>query len=190
MTSQTVTRHWRRAVRGAVIGAMTTGLVIGLGTSEALADPGTTTPATPSATADASGTPQFTSADQMLAFIDSNYDEGAGGGQLSNLIKEVMDLRAKGFRPSKANIAAIQQALNYRPNQKPLIDALNETIGYQQKIKAQTAMLQQAQAAQNNNMVMGAGQMPADSNPGQAGQPMQRGWPGGGGQPADQPATP
>jgi hypothetical protein len=47
-----------------------------------------------------------------------------------------------------------------------LIDALNDTLAYQAKIKAQSDLLQQAQAAQGaNSAVMGAGQMPGDSNP-------------------------
>ncbi|MCI4675568.1 hypothetical protein [Candidatus Mycolicibacterium alkanivorans] len=147
---------------------MTAGLVAGFGSQVALADPGTTSPATPTAAAASdSGMPQFKSADELLAYIDQEYDMGAGGGQLSNLIKSVMKLRAAGFKPSKANVAAIIQALNYRPNQKPLIDALSDTLAYQQKIKAQSDLLQQARAAQNNNSaVMGAGQMPGDSNPG------------------------
>jgi len=100
--------------------------------------------------------------------------------QLSNLIKQVMKYRAAGFKPSKANVAAIIQALNYRPNKKPLIDALNDTLAYQSKINAQSDLLQQAQAAKNpNNAVMGAGQMPSDGNPVI-----------GGGQPAAPPAAP
>ena len=165
MTTQTQ-RRWRRSVRGAVIGAVAAALVAGFGSQVALADPGTTTPATPTTAASDSGVPQFKSADELLLFIDQEYDMGAGGGQLSNLIKSVMKLRAAGFKPSKANVAEIIQALNYRPNQKPLIDALNDTLAYQQRIKAQSDLLQQAQAAQNaNSAVMGAGQMPSDGNP-------------------------
>jgi hypothetical protein len=161
MTTQTVSCHWRRAVRGTAIGALTAGLLVGVGTQQALADP-TTAPATPSSD---SGVPQFQTADQMLAFIDQNYDMGAGGGQLSNLIKSVLKLRAQGIKPSKANIAEIQNALQYRPNQKPLIQALQDTLGYQQKIYAQMQILQQAQQRQQNNAVMGGGQMPSDGNP-------------------------
>ncbi|TDO16852.1 hypothetical protein EV580_0014 [Mycobacterium sp. BK086] len=162
MTTQTASRHWRRAVRATAIGAMTAGLLVGMGTQQALADP-TTTPATPSA--DANGVPQFQSADQLLLFIDQEYDQGAGGGQMSNLIKSVMKLRAQGIKPSRTNIAEIQNALQYRPNQKPMIQALQNTLGYQQKIFAQMQILQQAQQAQQNNAVMGAGQMPSDGAP-------------------------
>lgn len=171
MTLQTRSRR-HRSVRFAVVGAVTAGLLAGFGAPSALADPGTTSSATPTtAAASDSGVPQFTSADQMLAFIDQNYDTGAGGGELSNLIKSVMKLRAAGFKPSKTNVAAITQALNYRPNQKPLIDALTDTLAYQQRIKAQSDLLEQAQAAKNaNNAVMGAGEMPGDSNPAMGGE--------------------
>jgi len=188
MTTQTVTRHWRRTVRGAAVGAVSAGLVLGLGTQGALADPGSTAPATPTATAPAatapatpsasanSAVPQFTSADQMLAYIDQEYDMGAGGGQLSNMIKAVMKLRAAGYRPSKANVAAITAALDERPNQRPLLEALSQTLAYQQRIKAQNEMLQQAQASKNSNSaVMGAGSMPSDGMPAAAAP-----WPGGG----------
>ena len=39
MTTQT--NHWRRAVRGTAIGALTAGLLVGIGTSPALAEPAT-----------------------------------------------------------------------------------------------------------------------------------------------------
>ncbi|BBY67269.1 hypothetical protein [Mycolicibacterium helvum] len=161
MPTQAVSRHWRRAVRGTAIGALTAGLLVGMGTPQALADP-VTTPATPNSD---NGVPQFQSADQLLLFIDQEYDQGAGGGQLSNLIKQVMKLRAQGIKPSRTNIAEIQNALQYRPNQKPLIEALQNTLGYQQKIYAQMQLLQQAQQRQQNNAVMGAGQMPSDGAP-------------------------
>ncbi|MCV7179011.1 hypothetical protein [Mycolicibacterium sphagni] len=161
MPTQTVSRHWRRAVRGTAIGALAAGVLVAVGTQPALADP-TTAPATPDS---GSGVPQFQTADQLLAFIDQNYDQGAGGGQLSNLIKSVMKLRAQGIKPSRANIAEIQNALQYRPNQKPLIDALQDTLSYQNRIFAQMQILQQAQQRQQNNAVMGAGQMPSDGAP-------------------------
>ena len=125
MTSQTrIHRH--RSVKVAVVGAVTAGLLAGFGSSA--------TPTT--AAASDSGVPQFKSADELLAFIDDQYDMGAGGGQLSNLIKQVMKYRAAGFKPSKANVAEIVQALNYRPNQKPLIDALNDTRNLEQAIRS------------------------------------------------------
>jgi hypothetical protein len=165
MSTQTASRHWRRAVRGTAIGALTAGLLVGVGTQQALADPSTAPSPSPATPAADNGVPQFQSAEQLLAFIDQNYDQGAGGGQLSNLIKNVMKLRAQGIKPSRTNIAEIQNALQYRPNQKPLIQALQNTLGYQQKVFAQMQLLQQAQERQQNNAVMGAGQMPSDGAP-------------------------
>lgn len=196
----------RRAVRGAAVAAVAAGLTIGLSSQAALADPGSTAPATPTAPTAAasaapnaaapatgpgssgatanSGVPQFTNVDQVLLYLNEEYNTGSGGGQVSNLIKAVMKLRVAGYRPSKQNAEALIQALDERPNQKALIEALSETLGYQQKIKAQNEMLQQSQAAKNgNSAVMGAGQMPAYGNPAPAAP-----WPGGGGDTVTPPA--
>lgn len=100
--------------------------------------------------------------------LAQDYGVGAGGGQVSNLLKATLKLKAMGFKPSKANLEEIQAAMTYRPNQNPLIGALKDTIAYQSKLKGQMEILQQAQAGQNaNSAVMGAGQMPGASNPGQ-----------------------
>lgn len=104
-------------------------------------------------------------AGDVLDQLAEEYAVGSGGGQLSNLLKTTLKLRAMGFRPSKANLAAIAAAMDYRPNQLPLIGALKDTIAYQQKLKAQMEILQQYQQQQANGAVMGAGQMPTDSNP-------------------------
>ena len=94
--------------------------------------------------------------DEALAIIQQDYDLGAGGGQLSTLIHEVLVLRNLGFRPSNANKVAIQEALDDRPNQKPLIDALKSTIAYQRKLQAQSAAQQQQQGGQNGIAIGGA----------------------------------
>lgn len=102
----------------------------------------------------------------VLDQLAQEYAVGSGGGQLSNLLKMSLKLRAMGFKPSQANLAEIAQAMNYRPNQIPLIEALKDAIAYQQKIRAQMEILQQYQQRQgSNSAVMGAGQMPGDSNP-------------------------
>ena len=77
------------------------------------------------------------SADEALAIIAKDYDMGAGGGQLSTLIHEALHFVALGFKPSNANRQAIATALDNRPNQAPLIEALKETIAYQRKLQAQ-----------------------------------------------------
>ncbi|MEO3761686.1 hypothetical protein ABGB19_25830 [Mycobacterium sp. B14F4] len=155
---------WRRVVIGGIAGAAVAAtLITGAGAPTASAQPAapTTTEApTPTAEADGPKTPctgddckrvdedaepQGMTADQALAIIQADYDLGAGGGKLSNLIHDVLTLRAQGYRPSNANRAAIEQALQYRPNQTPLIEALQETLAYQRK---QQMRAQQAAAAQ------------------------------------------
>lgn len=102
----------------------------------------------------------------VLDQLADEYAVGSGGGQLSNLLKISLKMRAMGYKPSKQYLDELQAAMNYRPNQLPLIAALKDTIAYQQKLKAQMEILSQAQAAQNpGSAVMGAGQMPGDSNP-------------------------
>lgn len=96
--------------------------------------------------------------------LAEEYAIGSGGGQLSNLLKASLKMRAMGYRPSKANLEALSQAMRYRPNQLPMLQALKETIAYQQKVMAQTQILQRSQG-NANSAVMGAGPMPSDSNP-------------------------
>lgn len=104
----------------------------------------------------------------VLDDLADQYAVGSGGGQLSKLLKVTLKLRSMGFKPSKANYDEITQAMSYRPNQIPLVQALQDTIAYQQKIRAQSELLQQAQSQLNaNSAVMGAGQMPAAGNPAQ-----------------------
>ncbi len=129
MTLQT--GNLRRAVKAAVAsGAMAVGLLTGIGSPTALADPADSTTTQPEISPDMS-------ADEALAIIARDYDMGAGGGQLSNLIHQALQLRSLGFKASNANRQAIASALEKRPNQAPLIEALKETIAYQRKLQAQ-----------------------------------------------------
>ena len=95
-------------------------------------------PAAPGATPEAP--PQ--TADEVLAIIYRDYDVGSGGGQLSNLIHSVMQMRSQGFKPSKANRDAIVEALDHRPNQGPLVQALKETLADQTKQQQQMEAMQ------------------------------------------------
>lgn len=160
----------RAGIAGAVLA---TGLAVG-SAGAAQADPTVLPSPTPTPTMTASGgaapsTAGSTAAPasgDVLDQLAEEYAVGSGGGQLSNLLKMSLKLRAMGFKPSKANLAEIAEAMDYRPNQIPLIGALKDTIAYQQKIRAQMEILQQYQKQQGaNSAVMGAGQMPADSNP-------------------------
>jgi hypothetical protein len=98
--------------------------------------------------------------EQALANIQHDYDLGAGGGQLSNYVHEVLVLRNLGFRPSKANKTAIAEALEKRPNQAPLIEALKATVSYQRRIQAQAEAQQQGQGG--NGFSIGGAPAPFD----------------------------
>lgn len=82
---------------------------------------------------------QRVSPDQVLQMISEQYQTGSGGGQVSKLIEQVMTLRQRGVRPSAANSQALLDGLNARPNQKPLIEALQATLTYQRRILQQSA---------------------------------------------------
>lgn len=119
MTSQT-SRYlgWRRAVTGAVAsGALAAGLMAGLGSATAHAD--------------------------VLDDIAAEYDTGNGGGQVSQLIHTALKLRAMGFVPSKGNIDDLQAAMDKRPNQVPLVTALQNTVSFQKRNQARAQMSQQ-----------------------------------------------
>ncbi|TPG32146.1 hypothetical protein EAH80_20135 [Mycobacterium hodleri] len=99
---------------------------MGPGAALAWADPTTEAAATDGATA----APEMT-ADQALAIVAADYDTGAGGGQLSTLIHKVLKLRQAGYYPSNGNKQAIVDALDKRPNQAPLVAALEATLAFQ-----------------------------------------------------------
>jgi hypothetical protein len=82
---------------------------------------------------------QRVSPDQVLMAISEQYQTGRGGGQVSKLIEQVMTLRQRGVRPSAANSQALLDGLNRRPNQAPLIEALEATLSYQRRILTQQA---------------------------------------------------
>ena len=126
---------WRRSAAAALVGAA---LVSGLG----VAAPAWAQPADPQSDQQ----PTMT-ADQALAIVQRDYDLGAGGGQLSNLIHQVLALRARGVKASPANRDAIVAALDKRPNQAPLIAALQETLIYQRKQIARAGVQAPAQGA-------------------------------------------
>ena len=125
MAEQTSTNGWRRALLGAVTsGALAAGLLTGVSSASAVADPAT------DAVSSSDAAPVM-SADEDLATIATEYDTGAGGGQISGLIDKVMKLRARGFRPSTSNGEALVAALDKRPNQGPLVAALESTLSFQ-----------------------------------------------------------
>lgn len=126
MADQISKNGWRRTFVGAVAStALAAGLLTGLGSAPAFADP-----STEAASADGAAAAPMT-ADQALAIIAAEYDTGAGGGQVSTLIHKVMKLRARGFYPSTSNQEALVAALDKRPNQAPMVQALESTLNFQ-----------------------------------------------------------
>jgi hypothetical protein len=154
---------WRRVLLGGVAsGAMAASLLTGFGVSTAFADPvesctgadcAKTDPAGAAAQADA---PPAMTADEALAIIAREYDLGEGGGQISTLIHDVLTLRAQGFKPSNGNRAALVEALDQRPNQGPLVEALKETLAYQRKMQA----LQQNAVGPQQGLTLGQTPLP------------------------------
>jgi hypothetical protein len=135
MTLQTW--NLRRAVTGAVASsALTIGLLMGVGSATANAD--------------------------VLDDIGAKYMEGAGGGQISNFVKEALTLRALGFKPSKGNLEALQAGWDYLPNQSRIVDALKDTVAYQRKIQA---LAQNANNPSQPGYNFGIGQAPAGMAP-------------------------
>src|SRR5258708_16006191 len=128
MTLQT--GNLRRTVTAALASsAMAVGLLMGIGSVTANAD--------------------------VLDDVGTKYMQGAGGGQISNFVKEALTLRAQGFKPSKSNLDALQAGWDYLPNQSRLVDALKETVAYQRKVQAET------QNAKNPAQPgLGTGQLP------------------------------
>ena len=76
-------------------------------------------------------------ADEALAIIDRDYDIGAGGGQLSTLIHDVMKLRALGFKPSNANKEAIDEGPGPPTEPGPADPGFAGDAAYQRKMQAQ-----------------------------------------------------
>ena len=135
MTLQT--GNLRRAVTGAVASsALAIGLLMGVGSATAHAD--------------------------VLDDIGAKYMEGAGGGQISNLIKQALTLRALGFKPSKGNLEALQAGWDYLPNQSRIVDALKDTVAYQHKLQA---LQQNANNPSQPGYNFGIGQAPAGMGP-------------------------
>jgi hypothetical protein len=136
MTLQT--GNLRRAVTAAMASsAMAVGLLLGIGSATANAD--------------------------VLDDIGVKYMQGAGGGQISNFIKEALTLRAQGFKPSKGNIESLQAGWDYLPNQTRLVEALKDTVAYQRKLQALTQ--NQVNPNQPPGYNLGVGQPPPGMGP-------------------------
>jgi hypothetical protein len=125
-------RIWHRWVGTALAGTVLVGgLASGFSAPAALAQPAdSSTQSQETATQEQ---PRRLSSDQILMTISQEYQTGSGGGQVSKLIDQVITLRKRGVRPSAANTQALAAALEKRPNQKPLIEALQGTLSTQRQ---------------------------------------------------------
>ncbi|GAT12911.1 hypothetical protein AU184_06560 [Mycolicibacterium novocastrense] len=175
MTSRTGSPRdiWRRIVIGGMAGGvLTVGLLTGVAGPTATAQPAepTVQSEAPEPQADGPKTPctgddcnraeesaPRVNADQVLQMIHEEYRQGDGGGQVSVLIDDAVKLRRLGFRPSNANAVALKEALEDRPNQTPLVEALKETITHQRKMQARAAQ----QAAAGGGSIAGIPVTPA-----------------------------
>ncbi|WP_099025357.1 hypothetical protein [Mycolicibacterium palauense] len=114
-SKQSATRvgsRWRRVVAGGVAGVgLALSVSLGMGAGIAQAD--------------------------VLDQLEQEFSTGAGAGQVANLLNQSLKLRSQGYKPTQANLNAVQAALDKRPNQKPLIDALQATVAGQLKLQSQ-----------------------------------------------------
>lgn len=78
----------------------------------------------------------------VLDDIAHEYSTGTSGGQVSNLVRTSLQLRAKGAQVSSAQNDALKAALDKRPSQMPLINTLKSVIA------TQTQFLKAAQKPQ------------------------------------------
>ncbi|MGB3486327.1 MAG: hypothetical protein WBB07_29410 [Mycobacterium sp.] len=74
----------------------------------------------------------------VLDDLEAQYGRGAGGGKVANLLNDALVMRSQGARPRPADLQAVQAAAaNRGPNQAPLVGALQQVVGNQQKMLAQ-----------------------------------------------------
>ena len=78
----------------------------------------------------------------VLDELANEFTSAQGAGQISGLLNQSLKLRAAGVRLTNGEIGAIEDAMKYRPNQTPLINALKDAV------EGQTHRLEQAKAAQ------------------------------------------
>jgi hypothetical protein len=129
----TLQRLKKTMTAGIASTAITVGLVAGLGPATAHAD--------------------------VIDDLAVEFSTAAGAGQVASLLNQSLKLRSMGIRPTKAEMDGIQTALNYRPNQKPLISALQEAVA------GQTKRFQRAKAGQQGPFTVGINQYDPN-NPG------------------------
>ncbi|MBV9513196.1 MAG: hypothetical protein JO280_03990 [Mycobacteriaceae bacterium] len=108
--------RWRRALGAGLAG---TGLAVAL----------------------ACGSAAGTARADVIDDLANEFTTAAGGGEMSTLLNQSLKLRGMGFKPTAAELTAIQDSEKYRPNQTPMITALKNAVD------GQTHRMQQANAA-------------------------------------------
>ncbi|BBZ33342.1 hypothetical protein [Mycolicibacterium confluentis] len=73
----------------------------------------------------------------VLDDLAQQYSTGAGAGQVANLLRTSLQLRAQGYRPKPADYQAIKSAMDRNANQAPLIEALQGAVNSQLKQQRQ-----------------------------------------------------
>jgi hypothetical protein len=86
------------------------------------------------------GSPATARAD-VVDDLANEFTTAPGAGEIPKLLNTSLKLRAAGFRATNGEMAALQDSLNSRPNQTPMINALKQMVA------GQTHRMQQAQAA-------------------------------------------
>lgn len=72
-----------------------------------------------------------TASADVLDDIAHEYSTGTSGGQVSNLVRTALQLRARGAQVSSSQNDALKAALDKRPSQMPLINSLKSVIATQ-----------------------------------------------------------
>lgn len=92
------------------------------------------------------GTSATANAD-ILDELAREFSTARGAGQLANLLGDSMKMRQMGVRPTKGELAAVQASLRYRPNQRPLIEALESLVaGQNQRLRRAEIISSQQQS--------------------------------------------
>lgn len=169
MTSQTSrSTGWRRTATGMVAsGALVAGMLatapFASSDPEEPADPASpnvvVNPIMPGGADAAAAAQEARTSNDVLLEVAQTYDTGAGGGQVSKLVRSIQKLRSLGFAPSKGNVQAIQAALDKRPNLEPLRAALEETLALQRRNQ------QRNLAASQSPVTIGINQIPPMNPP-------------------------
>jgi hypothetical protein len=102
----------------------------------------------------------------ILDDLEEQYGRGAGGGQIANLLDDALVMRSQGVRPKPADLQAVAASLEYRPNQQPLVEALQQVVASQRKALSHAGQ----QPGPGGGAGFSINQGPWQSNPG--GNPM------------------